>query len=106
MNSEDLQKLNAAANLLVNQETVSNTISRLSEEVRHSRGPFVWSVIDLSAFGGELPEGIKSCWVFVLKGGVPSGCHYHPNSVQHMVVVRGEGVSRVGGTTRRMARLG
>jgi len=43
--------------------------------------------------------------VFVLKKDVPSGCHYHPNSIQHMVTVEGEGTSRVGGVSRQMRRL-
>ena len=106
MNPYDLEKLNTAANLLVNQEAFSETVGRLSEEARHSQEPFAWSVIDPKSIAAELPEGIKSCWVFVLKGGVPSGRHYHPNSIQHMVVVRGRGVSNVGGATKRMARLG
>lgn len=106
MNLNDLKKLNTAANLLVNQEAFPETIEQLSEEVRRSQEPFAWSVIDPKSIGVELPEGIKSCWVFVLKEGVSSGCHYHPNSIQHMVAVRGQGVSKVGGTTKRMVRLG
>jgi len=92
VNLNDLEKLNTAAGILVNQRAFSETVECLSEEARHSREPFAWSVVDPESLGGGLPEGIKSCWVFVLKAGVPSGCHYHPNSVQHMVVVRGKGV--------------
>jgi mannose-6-phosphate isomerase-like protein (cupin superfamily) len=106
MSLNDLERLNTAANILVNQKAFSETVERLSGEVGHSREPFAWSVVDPESLGGGLPEGIKSCWVFVLKAGVPSGCHYHPNSVQHMVVVSGQGVSKVGDETRRMASLG
>jgi len=65
----------------------------------------VWSTIDLESITTPIPESIKSCWVFVLKKDVPSGCHYHPNSIQHMVTVEGEGTSRVGGVSRQMRRL-
>lgn len=106
MNTSDLEQLNTAVKLLINQPTFSETIEQLSEEVQHSQEPFVWSVIDLGLIRGELPERIKSCWVFVLKKDVPSGCHYHPNSVQHMVTLKGQGMAKVGETNKRMARFG
>jgi len=101
----DLQKLDAAVKSLANRQTFSETIERLSDEINHSTESFVWSVIDLSSIDG-LPENIRSCWVFVLKKDVSSGCHYHPNSIQHMVTIKGQGVSKVGGELRRMARFG
>jgi hypothetical protein len=102
----DLEKLNTAVEFLVNRKIFLETIEQLSEEINHSQEPFVWSVVDPDAIGGELPEGIKSCWVFVLKKDVPSGCHYHPNSIQHMVSIRGQGMSKVAGEYRRMVRFG
>lgn len=106
MNVNHLEKLNNAVKSLINQETFLETVERLSEEIHHSQEPFAWSVIDPSSIGGELPEGIKSCWVFVLKKDEPSGCHYHPNSIQHMVTITGRGGSKVAGTYKRMARFG
>lgn len=106
MNLDDLEKLNTAANLLINQKAFSETVEQLSGKLGHSEEPFAWAVIDLNSVVGELPEGIKSGWVFVLKAGVPSGCHYHPNSIQHMAVVKGQGVSKVGGVSKRMMHLG
>jgi mannose-6-phosphate isomerase-like protein (cupin superfamily) len=44
--------------------------------------------------------------MFVLKKDVPSGCHYHPNSIQHMVMVEGEGTSKVGPESRQMKLFG
>jgi hypothetical protein len=41
-----------------------------------------------------------------LKRDVPSGCHYHPNSVQHMVMIEGQGQSSVGNLRREMIRFG
>ncbi|MEW6207684.1 MAG: hypothetical protein AB1631_04905 [Acidobacteriota bacterium] len=106
MNINDLEKLNTAAEFLVDQKTFSEIIERLSEEISHSHEPFVWSVIDLNSMDCELPESIKSCWIFVLKKDVPSGCHYHPNSIQHMVMIEGQGMSKVAGISRKMVQFG
>lgn len=106
MNVSDLERLNTAVESLLNQETFSKTIERLSEEINHSKEPFVWSVIDLISIKSGLPETIRSCWIFVLKRDAPSGCHYHPNSIQHMAAIRGEGVSKVAGVSKRIVRFG
>ncbi|HEX6729733.1 MAG TPA: hypothetical protein VF074_06970 [Pyrinomonadaceae bacterium] len=102
----DLLKLNSAVEFLVNQNSFTQAVSELRKGISHSSEPFVWSVIDLDSIESELPEEIKSCWIFVLKKDVPSGCHYHPNSVQHMVIIKGHGTSKVGGKSRRMLQFG
>jgi mannose-6-phosphate isomerase-like protein (cupin superfamily) len=104
MDFPDLQKLNTAVEFLVRQNSFGETIDRLAREISHSQEPFVWSVIDLNSIN-DLPASIKSCWVFVLKKDVPSGCHYHPNSIQHMVMIKGQGMSQVGGVSKRMTRF-
>lgn len=106
MKINDLEKLNTAVEFLNSQESILETIDHLRQAINHSQEPFVWSVIDLNSIDSELPESIRSCWVFVLKKDVPSGCHHHPNSIQHMVMIKGQGMSRVGGTHRRMVQLG
>ncbi len=106
MNINDLEKLNIAVEFLSDQKTFSERIERLSEEIIHSREPFVWAVIDLNSIDRELPESIKSGWVFVLKKDVPSGCHYHPDSIQHMVMLKGRGMSKVAGISRKMVQFG
>lgn len=98
----DLNKLTTAVEFLCNQPIFRQTTDRLSEELAQSPESFVWSVIDLNIFEDPLPENIRSCWIFVLKENVPSGCHYHPNSVQHMVMIKGEGTSNVAGVRKRM----
>jgi len=104
--SVDLKKLNYAVELLVDQPVFLDTVDQLSDEINRSQESFVWSVIDLSSIGCELPEGIRSCWIFVLKKDVSSGCHYHPNSIQHMVLIKGQGMSKVGGDYSRMVEFG
>jgi mannose-6-phosphate isomerase-like protein (cupin superfamily) len=106
MNTRDLEKLNAAVELLNRQKSFLKTIEQLSDEIKHSPEPFVWSVIDQNSIGSKLPETIKSCWVFVLKKDVWSGCHYHPNSVQHMIMLKGRGVAKVAGVEKRMVEFG
>jgi len=88
--------------VLIRQPTFAETIGKLKSQVGHSPDRFVWSVIDLNSIHGALPEDIKSGWIFVLKKDTPSGCHYHPNSVQHMVMIEGQGESEVGGLRKRM----
>lgn len=102
MNTNDLEKLNTAVEFLINQDAISETIARLDKEVDHSPEPFVWSVIDPSSIPHQLPETIKSGWIFVLKKNVSSGCHYHPNSIQHMITIKGQGMSKVGGEYKRL----
>ena len=106
MNGTDLEKLDAAVEFLVNRKSFLETIEQLSDELNHSRESFVWSVIDLNSIDRELPESIRSCWIFVLRKDVSSECHYHPNSIQHMVTIRGQGMSRVAGEYKRMVRFG
>ena len=102
----DLEKLNTAVELLERQKAFLKTIERLSTEIDHSREPFVWSVVDLASIDAELPEAIRSAWIFVLKKDVWSGCHYHPNSIQHMVVINGEGTAKVAGKSSSMVQFG
>jgi hypothetical protein len=105
MTANVLEKLNTAVESLLSRKILSETIERLSVEIKHSQEPFVWSVIDLSHLESELPESIRSCWVFVLKKDVSSGCHYHPNSIQHMVTIKGQGMSKVGGDYKRLTQF-
>jgi mannose-6-phosphate isomerase-like protein (cupin superfamily) len=101
----DLLKLNDAVRELIKRPATHDLIDNLKRQLQNTPEPFVWSTIDLESITTPIPEAIKSCWVFVLKQDVPSGCHYHPNSIQHMVTVEGEGTSRVGGVSRQMRRL-
>lgn len=102
----DLEKLNTAVEFLVNRKTFLETIEQLSEDIKRSQGSFVWSVIKLTSIECELPEGIRSSWIFVLKKDISSGCHYHPNSIQHMVTIKGQGMSKVAGEYKRIVQFG
>src|SRR5262245_36838854 len=106
MDRSDLEKLNTAVEWLVRQESFSTAVERLRVNLSESPEPFVWSTVPLDTIRVALPAAIKSCWIFLLKRDVPSGSHYHPNSVQHMVVLNGHGRSNVGGVERPMIPFG
>lgn len=100
-----LPQLNEAVKELVTRSSFHNLVDSLKGKLQLSSEPFVWSTIDLNSITVQLPAIIKSCWIFVLKKDVASGCHYHPNSIQHMVVIEGEGDSKVGAISGQMRRL-
>jgi hypothetical protein len=100
VNLSDLEKLHVAVEWLLAQDSFAKAIERLRGKLRGSQEPFVWCTVTLDSIGVALPAAIKSCWIFLLKRDVPSGSHYHPNSVQHMVVLNGRGRSNVGGVER------
>jgi hypothetical protein len=102
MDLRELEKLHAAVEWLQLQECFSTAVERLRVALSESDEPFVWTTVALDTFPVAVPSPIKSCWIFLLKRDVPSGSHYHPNSVQHMVVLNGHGRSCVGGVERTM----
>jgi mannose-6-phosphate isomerase-like protein (cupin superfamily) len=101
-----LSQLNETVAQLITRPAVRSLIDDLKQQLPHTSEPFVWSTIDLQSITAPLPDTIKSCWIFVLKKDVASGCHYHPNSIQHMVMIEGEGTSRVGDNSGQMKRFG
>ena len=102
MDEVALGKLQSAVESLVKQGSFLAVVDRLEDELHRSNEPFVWSTIALRSIPSDLPSVIRSCWIFRLKEGVPSDCHYHPNSVQHMVVLSGQGTAEVDGRRRTM----
>jgi hypothetical protein len=106
VNLRNLERLHAAVEWLLAQDSFSASVERLRDALRASPEPFVWCTVDPDSIGVPLPAVIKSCWIFLLKRDVPSGSHYHPNSAQHMVVLKGRGRSNVGGDERPMIPFG
>lgn len=101
-----LPQLNEAVAQLIKRPEIRNLVDALKKQLPDTSEPFVWSSIDPKSIMERLPDKIRSIWIFVLKKDVPSGCHYHPNSIQHMVMIEGEGTSKVGAIARRMERFG
>lgn len=101
-NAEYLPQLDEAVAELVARPAVHRLVATLKQQLPNTSEPFVWSAIELDSITTPLPNNIKSCWIFVLRKDTGSGCHYHPNSIQHMVMIEGEGTSKVGSNSRRM----
>ena len=103
---EYLPQLNEAVAQLISRPEINSLVDALKTQLPQTSEPFVWSTIDLQSITTSLPKSIRSGWIFVLKKDVASGCHYHPNSIQHMVMVEGEGTSKIGPDSRRMKLFG
>jgi len=106
MQPDYLPQLNHAVAELIKRPAIHEMAVTLKQQLQDTPEPFVWSTIDLQSLSSQLPDSIKSCWMFVLKQDVPSGCHFHPNSIQHMVVVEGEGTSKIGSVSGQLKHFG
>lgn len=100
----ELEQMRAAVRTLLARAEVQETIARLEREVPATADTFVWSTLPLD--GVTLPAHIRSGFIFVLKADTPSGAHHHPNSVQHMLLVRGRGRSCVGDASSTLTPWG
>ena len=101
-----LPQLDEAVRQIVARPSFDGLVADLKGKLQHTPEPFVWSTLDLQGVTVQLPNNIRSCWIFVLKKDVPSGCHFHPNSIQHMVTIEGEGTAKVGNTSSQIRSLG
>lgn len=106
MSSVSLERLDSVVAALLAHPVVREHIRQLKTRIGTSVEPFVWTELECGALGVEVPAGILSAWIFVLKRDTPSGAHYHPNSVQHMVVIEGSGRSKIAGEEQLMYKYG
>jgi len=56
-----------------------------------SRSDMAWEAVPTEAYQSNLPDMIRSNWVFVVRPGVNTGAERHPNSHQYMVSYKGRG---------------
>ena len=101
-----LASLDRAVASLLKQAPIRESIARLKGELQACPEPFVWVTLDCTPLVGILPRQILSAWIFVLRKDVWSGAHFHPNSIQHMVVVEGRGRSKIAGDEKPMVPYG
>jgi hypothetical protein len=76
--------------VIVGSEEIRAQIYRIAERVRaelarNGKAQMSWEPIPLGIYSGALPSGIRSSWVFVLRGGATTGAERHPNSHQRMM---------------------
>ncbi len=79
-----------ALDTIVGSEEVRAQIYPIVERVRtelarNKTAQMTWEPIPLTIYGGALPSGIRSSWVFVLRAGATTGAERHPNSHQRMM---------------------
>jgi hypothetical protein len=64
---------------------------RVVKNFQNSTEPLAWEDVPLEIYGTNLPGGIQSSWVFLLRAGSNSGAERHPNSHQRVTAWRGTG---------------
>ena len=62
-----LPQLNEAVAKLITTPDFPDLVDTLKKQLPHTPEPFVWSTIDPHSIATQLPDVIKSCWIFVLK---------------------------------------
>src|SRR5438067_6339066 len=79
-----------ALDTIVGSEKIRAQIYPIVERVRtelarNKTAQMTWEPIPLTIYGGALPSGIRSSWVFILRAGAATGAERHPNSHQRMM---------------------
>jgi hypothetical protein len=70
-------------------DALAARVERLLE--RDPSAPLAWEPVPLETYSGELPPGIASSWVFILRACTSTGAERHPNSHQRVMSYRGQG---------------
>ena len=71
--------------------TIEASLQQALQQLDASVELMVWETIPLSAFPTNLPQSIRSCWIFVIRAGAATGAERHPNSHQRSFSLIGSG---------------
>jgi hypothetical protein len=71
--------------------TIAEALQRVSQQLDATAALMAWEVVPPDTFRGSLPEGIRSCWIFVIRAGAATGAERHPNSHQRSFSLIGNG---------------
>jgi hypothetical protein len=82
---DDVVALSSAAS------SAEEFLPRVIQQLRESNQLMAWDIVPLSAFGGRLPESIRSCWIFAIRAGAQTTPERHPNSHQRSFSLTGSG---------------
>jgi hypothetical protein len=91
-----LQSLEAAINDAAVVAKLEPLVAQV--EARLAQDPaavMAYEPVPLEWYGKELPEPIRSSWVFILRARTNTGAERHPNSQQRMAAYRGTGDMQV-----------
>jgi hypothetical protein len=105
LNEGYLKQLSSTVENLLKDDGVIKIIKNLKMKTKDSDEPFNWSIIDINLFRQNINLDIRSGWIFVLKKDTPSIAHYHPNSIQHTVMIEGKGKVKIGDHTRKLEKF-
>ena len=75
---------------VLQQKIIQRKINVIAKRVEQKlmedlRSDLAWESIPLETYQSDLPEMIRSSWVFVVRAGVNTGAERHPNSHQFMM---------------------
>ena len=70
---------------------IGAALASVVQQLEASTRLMAWKVIPLEVFSGGLPQGIRSCWIFVIRAGAITGAERHPNSHQRSFSLIGSG---------------
>jgi hypothetical protein len=70
---------------------LDRALHRVGQKLETTTGLMAWEVVPLDTFKGSLPESIRSCWIFAIRGGAATGAERHPNSHQRSLSLIGSG---------------
>jgi hypothetical protein len=77
------------------RKAIAPALARVESALFASDQPQAWQPLVLSSLGFEIPAGIQSCWIFVLRADAAFGAERHPNSHQRTVVLSGTALFEV-----------
>ena len=99
---EYMESFKIVSQKMMADEDIAFQVVVMKEKVKHATDPFVWEVLPVDKFKDDLPENIESIWIFVIKENSPTIEHYHPNSIQHTIMVEGTGTVKIEGITQEL----
>jgi len=87
-----LERLDGVLHSAGVREALDQIAARVERRLHEDAAALLaWEPVPLTLYKGQLPAGIRSSWVFVLRAGTTSGAERHPNSIQRMTSWRGDG---------------
>jgi hypothetical protein len=96
-----LETLNEALNHKPAGAMIDQIVTRVEQKLaRHPDALMAWEPVPLDLYAKELPDVIRSSWIFILRGKATTGAERHPNSHQRMMSYRGSGDLQVWGDER------
>src|SRR5438874_13726159 len=89
MTAEERSLLEALDTIVGSEEVraqIYPSVERVRTELaRNKKAQMTWEPIPLTIYGGALPSGIRSSWVFILRACAATGAERNPKSHQRLM---------------------